>query len=125
VGTNYYALADATCDNPDHTERLHIGKLSMGWKPGLHGYPDRGLVSWARWREFLQQGRVVEDEYGEKWRGEDIVVRFEEHLARALANPQHGCRIDPARQGQRPWAPDPEREFHDAEGWDIYCGEFS
>jgi hypothetical protein len=115
MGTNFYALEDATCDNEDHRERLHIGKRSGGWKFGFRAHPERGIVSWEDWRRYLF-GRTIVNEYGETFRLADI------------ANIVAACK--------RPWGPNEitprcrvtrgdDREWHDSEGNDFYSGEFS
>lgn len=71
MSTAFYVLADATCDNPAHTEQVHVGTSSGGWKFLWHAYPadlvrPRGvpvLETRAQWEDWLAT-RTIEDEYG-------------------------------------------------------------
>lgn len=69
MGTNYYFKAPekepcACCGRPYETERLHIGKSSMGWCFSLHAIPELGLTDWPEWERYLEtaNGEIV-DEY--------------------------------------------------------------
>lgn len=129
MGTNFYVDADATCNNPAHTEQLHIGKSSGGWKFGHRGYPDLGLMSWEAWLQFLP-GRVIHDEYGREVSLPELRSIVENRVA-PRGRGQAICRIEPDAWeravgfGDRWMPPDPEREFHDPAGNDFTIGEFS
>lgn len=114
MGTNFYALADATCDNPEHTERLHIGKSSGGWKFGFHAIPERGLTSWAAWADFLAE-RIIVNEYGEEMTLFEFTPTVED---RWVPPNLDGLRCRVGLHGD-------DRDFHDDEGYDFYVGEFS
>lgn len=123
MGTNFYTDADATCNNPEHTETLHIGKSSGGWKFGFHAIDRLGLVSWAAWREFLRD-RPIRDEYG-------VTLTLDEFTARVTdRGDAPWCRVAPSSEcrangyGGR-WRPDPDHEFHDPEGFDFSRHDFS
>lgn len=126
MGTNYYVNDDPTCNNPAHTEKLHIGKSSMGWKFGFHAIPEHEppLTSWAAWQEFLA-GRTIEDEYGTKFTLDEFRLVVEYRMAPS----DHGqpiCSVNPASIGFRGQATESdERRYHDSEGYDFFDGEFS
>lgn len=67
MGTNYYhkdyAGACPTCGQVAPSK--HIGKSSWGWPFGLHIYPEDGIVSLHDWFKRLEDGGVIENEYGE------------------------------------------------------------
>lgn len=127
MGTNFYTVADPVCDNPAHTERLHIGKSSAGWKFGFRAYRDRDLVSWEAWRLFLV-GRPITDESGARIELAELVERVENRTTpRDLDRPI--CRVTPTPEevmvgfaGR--WHPN-DRDFHDPDGYDFYDGVFS
>ena len=127
MGTNYYTPGDPTCDNPDHTSRLHIGKSSAGWKFGFHGIPDLGLTSWQAWREFLADRPVI-DEYGQMVSLEDF-TRIAERRRVGETERHLICRVEPTPEdiaigfgGRRPPA---GSDYHDSDGHDFNDGEFS
>lgn len=137
MGTNFYVDADPTCDNPAHTERLHIGKSSGGWKFGFRAYPDRGLVSWEAWQAFLAddarrrpvfgmrpRGRTITDEYGTELTPAEFAG-----IVEAKQAADAWCRVAPspdciARGFGGMWSARAE-EFHDPAGYDFHDGEFS
>jgi hypothetical protein len=119
VSTNYYAEGDATCNNPEHTELLHIGQSAGGWKFSFHGIPDRGLTSWAAWRDFLA-ARSITDEYDRPLTLDEFAEVVEKRWTpNGRIEPR--CRVehrnDLGRGGQE--------EYHDADGFDFYNGTFS
>ncbi|MGX7709216.1 hypothetical protein [Methylobacterium sp. Gmos1] len=62
--TSYYVDIEPTftCCKKD-SEKLHIGKSSLGWEFLFVPYPEHGLTSFAAWKEYLQSREIV-DEYG-------------------------------------------------------------
>lgn len=126
VGTNFYTDADPTCDNPEHTERLHVGLSSFGWKFLFQGYPDRGLTSWTAWRVFLA-GREIRDENGRTLTLDEFTERVENRAVPQGELPF--CRITPSARcravgfGGR-WEPRND-EYHDPQGYDFCDSEFS
>lgn len=64
MGTNYYAELDR-CENCGRSDRLHIGKSSVGWQFIFRCHTDRepSLCSWVEWQKVLAKARIV-DEYG-------------------------------------------------------------
>jgi hypothetical protein len=129
MSTNYYAEDEATCNNPAHTETLHIGKSSGGWKFGFHGIPDHEppLTSWRAWREFLAD-RIITDEYGRTLTLDEFRDVVEKRYTPTGAAGPH-CRVRPTAltirngYGGR-WSED-HGDYHDADGFDFYDGEFS
>lgn len=66
MGTNYYTLKKEPCPTCAHGgEDYHIGKSSAGWKFLFASYPNEGLTTAAKWREFLET-RKIRDEYGDE-----------------------------------------------------------
>jgi hypothetical protein len=64
MSTNFYA----TWPNQaaDDTERLHIGKRSVGWEFLWRAYPGMGITSVEAWRGFFAHPFVtIESEGGE------------------------------------------------------------
>ena len=118
MGTNYYADDDATCNNPAHVERLHVGKSSGGWKFGFHGIPthEPALTSWAAWREFLT-GRTIWDEYGRALTLDEFADVVEKRYT-PTGRKAPLCRA--RENAQNEW----HRDYHDDEGFDFYDGEF-
>lgn len=133
MGTNFHTDADPTCNNPAHTDALHIGKSSAGWKFGFRAYDDRGLTSWAAWRAFLK-GREIRDEYGHTLTLDEFAERVTNRMIPAGEETPF-CRVEPSPGcralgygGQ--WCPPEDTEhgpmrFHDPEGFDFDRGEFS
>lgn len=67
MGNNYYwhgTPACPTCGRRD--EPMHIGKSSAGWRFSFQGYPDRDppIMTWQAWKQHLQAGGEIIDEYG-------------------------------------------------------------
>lgn len=62
MGTNYY-LHFNHCNYCNRSEKLHIGKSSIGWVFHFQSYDDRKLKTVADWKEFLKLNRIF-DEYG-------------------------------------------------------------
>lgn len=107
MGTNYYAQIGfcECCKRPG--EELHIGKSSSGWAFLFMPHPDRGLTTWAAWKDYLATV-PIKDEYGD-----DVV------LAELIA-------LVDAKQGQwthetcpdSAWGPYPRTGSMDPDG---YC----
>lgn len=147
MGTNYFTYADSTCNNPAHTERLHIGKSSAGWEFGFQGYPDKGLTSWRAWREFLSDDghghpRYIEDESCQTLTLErltEIVDRVGYKPPDLSREPTHryahsesysGCEgkggfICHVKSEERNHPDLSQRSYHDPEGYDFTNSEFS
>lgn len=132
MGTNYYVEDDPTCNNPEHTETLHVGKSSAGWIFGFQAYPEKGLISWAAWQAFLTN-KEIKDEY-------ERSITFDEfrHLVESkqrsegrdpgkknISRMDLAVRRNPDIWGPHYIEPDPDREWSDPEGYDFYSGEFS
>ena len=126
MGTNFYTTGDPTCDNPEHTATLHIGKSSGGWKFGFHAIPDLGLTSWEAWRTFLA-GRTITDEYGTRLSLAEFTKKVEERWTpEGLDRPI--CRVSPTpeeiRRGFGPTYTSDPRYFHDPDNYDFCDGNF-
>lgn len=110
MGCNYYwrevtAKACVHCDRDAEYTFLHIGKASAGWTFSFRAHPDRGLVTWAAWRELLKsdRGQIV-DEYDHVSSFADfenrVMIRKQQKDFRthAIAHPS-GCFLDPEGHG--------------------------
>jgi len=73
MGTNYYLVNK--CEHCGHEKRIHLGKMSAGWRfslqtPPLEATPDGILAikTWAAMREWLGKSipekGCIENEYG-------------------------------------------------------------
>lgn len=117
MGTNFYVEADPTCNNREHTERLHIGKRSGGWKFLFHSIPERGLASWKAWQEFLANRKILGDDGAVM-----SLVTFAEMVESLQDEPN--CLIERNERRSTPsW--NMRNEYHDLEGFDFTEGNFS
>jgi hypothetical protein len=77
MGTNYYVktgrkhMVECYACGRKHreAETFHIGKSSCGRYFTLHAIPEKGLLDFASWKNFLEAvmkepGAKIEDEYG-------------------------------------------------------------
>lgn len=126
MGTNYYYHANV-CQHCARSDRLHVGKKSMGWTFHFRGYRDRpdgldliSLTDWERLFKTTTAGILV-DEY------ERVIENPLEWLA-GLERPtlgQQKLEDSPERRGSYAPIPDPKTEWRDSEGFAFYDGEFS
>ena len=66
MGTNYYACYNY-CEHCKREDRLHICKLSLGYRPIFQAYKNEKfkIVSWRDWKDFLEKpGVLIKNEYG-------------------------------------------------------------
>lgn len=131
MGTNFFVEADPTCNNPEHTKTLHIGKSSAGWKFGFHGIPELGLTSWDAWQTFLER-RTITDEYGRAYTLDEFKVWAERHSRPGDPPPPAIgwiCRVEPTPEminvGYSGRYSFDNGDYHDPQGYDFYDGEFS
>jgi hypothetical protein len=120
MSCDYYVDLDPTCNNPTHNQRTSVCHSANGWKILLSSQPERGLTSWAAWRQFLV-GRRITDEYGKVW-GYDEFVRFVEGKQGPLKSGEPPwCHLDRSHPGYGGHGQpvDPETEYHDPEGYDM------
>jgi hypothetical protein len=80
MGTNYYVHTPAcanACEHCSASERLHLGKSSIGWRFGFQAEED-----WTReqayglWLERAKSGEI-RDEYGETITLDDLLALIE------------------------------------------------
>lgn len=110
MGTNYYVKAVPAecpcCHRP--FEKLHIGKVSSGWRFSFRAYPEQDLMSFAKWKARLaHSGTQIVDEYGNDVSFDDFVKVVTDHFAGELS------------------AYDIKGEFVDPDGHPFYHYEFS
>lgn len=127
MGTNYYVAANH-CDKCERYDReYHIGKSSVGWSFAFRGYRAEGLVSWAAWRQFLKDQRIV-DEYNRVIEYDEFVDMIETLKAPDYVNPNTGRKNqqpnEAGRSGKYPWF-DPEYDWDDLQGYAFSAREFS
>ena len=103
--TSFEVDADPTCDNPAHTETLHVGNSAGGWKFSWHAYPHLGLTSRAAWEDYLAT-RVITSESGQ----EMSLVTFLEYIE---------------VRGDAVCAVTHFRGYHDDKGHDMFEGSWS
>lgn len=69
MGTNYYHRTNL-CGECGRYDQTHIGKLSFGWEFSFQAvYDTEGKLevgSWRKWRERLERGGEVWNEYGQQ-----------------------------------------------------------
>lgn len=80
VSTNYYWLEDGEshCSTCGCSEKVHIGKRSVGWKFLLHLYSDRRILSLSDWQYMWTGTGIIEDEYGRKIKTKEMLEIIEE-----------------------------------------------
>lgn len=108
MGTNYYAVRGRCpeCGRYDESDRLHIGKSSIGWPFLFHAVPEKGLVDWASWRRYLAEpGVEILDEYNGKSSVEGldaliVVKRRHSQDAHVLALNRRTSDGDQVREGE-------------------------
>lgn len=127
MGTNYY-LVD-TCSHCGHETQFHIGKSSGGWVFAVHIYPDKGLKTWADWKEFLKD-KSIEDEYGiyvELNRLIEIVENRKSHTSHTLDKEWYSRNYaEPGPNGLVRSKVDGTRCVGHGEGtWDYFINDFS
>lgn len=68
MGTNYYVRTPAcanACEHCSESERVHIGKTSVGWRLLFQGdtdwAPEQVMAEWMK----LAESGPIEDEYGQ------------------------------------------------------------
>lgn len=70
MGTNYYYQPqNKTCHHCGHdpSQRIHIGKSSVGWYFSLHVYDEGyGPKNLDDWKSLWESGGLIQDEYGEQ-----------------------------------------------------------
>lgn len=82
MGTNYYHVQNAKpececCKRPFETEKVHIGKSSVGWVFALHVIPEKGIVSLADWALlWLDRDSYIEDEYHARLTPQEMLSRI-------------------------------------------------
>jgi hypothetical protein len=92
MGTNVYWV--------EGDRRLHVGKFSVGWVFAMQVLPEEGLQSLEDWKERIEAGGRLENEYREG-------VPLSEFLAQVTE------RSWDRRWNNRPWLGyKNEREFH-------------
>lgn len=71
MGTNYYIWVDT----PDGgSEKIHIGKSSMGWVFSLRIYEEKRILSLYDWIPlFLNSENVIRDEYGQQIKATEML----------------------------------------------------
>ena len=134
MGTNYYAIRDASppcdhCGRYDEAERLHIGKSSAGWCFALHVIPDRGLTDLPEWMALLSSpGWRIEDEYGRATTVNDLRDIITNRSSSAPPLTDHWRRENHAVQGPTGLARAAIGDNcigHGSGTWDLIAGEFS
>lgn len=103
LGTNYYAKINpcSECGRPE--KRIHLTKLSMGWKPMIKRHRDHegNIIYYSgfeEFKEFLRRDNIaVEDEYHEEIDPEELIEKIEK---------KHE---------------NDDNQFHDGYGFDNYC----
>jgi hypothetical protein len=67
MGTNYYVQTDSclqACEHCSASERIHLGKSSIGWRFSFQAQPDWGaLNAFTEWVKLAMSG-VITDEGG-------------------------------------------------------------
>jgi hypothetical protein len=125
MGTNYYVSKNhCECCNRSENE-YHIGKASYGWQFAFSGYRWNNLTTWASWKEFLKNQRIV-DEYGNVIAYEAFIELVESLAPGTLSssgrpNLNHN---ECGRTDKYPWF-DPEHDWDDPEGYAFTDREFS
>lgn len=66
MGMNYYSVREL---GNGISERIHIGKSSCGWVFLLHRVPERGLVKWGDWVDYLRKADIQDED------GNDVSFR--------------------------------------------------
>lgn len=106
MGTNYYA--------EDGEEKVHIGKLSVGWEFMFHA-SENGPQSWQDWKVYLHEKKIV-DEYEKKVSFRDFIRLVESTKYPGARNHTRYCR-----QHYK----DDHSGRLDPEGWSFTFGCFS
>jgi hypothetical protein len=115
MSVNYYAFGPFPGGEPDG-EGLHIGQAAQGWRFLLRAHADQGLTSFAAWKSFLFRTDVtIRSESGYEVSPEEMGMLIVERRDRA------GLPLK-ARFGIR--GPSRPEESRDAEGFELYDGEF-
>ncbi|WP_407563309.1 hypothetical protein [Streptomyces sp. 184] len=99
MGTNYYVQTPAcenACEHCGQTERIHLGKSSIGWRFHFQAYPDwpRG-DAFNRWLQLAISG-PISDEYGK-------TVVLPDLLSLIYNKSEHRSHSDLDDPGQRQW----------------------
>jgi hypothetical protein len=70
MGTNYYYDINK-CPTCHRSEKLHIGKSSVGWKFNFQS--EKGIRSWDEWKDFIKSnpGKII-DEYDKELTLEEL-----------------------------------------------------
>lgn len=118
--TAFYTDADPTCDNPAHTERVHVGTSAGGWKFLWHAYPadsvrPRGvpvLEARTQWEDWLAT-RTIEDEYGRVYSLVSLLERIDDPDERQSEGKSHST-ISGLKQNL----------IVDADGHELMSGEW-
>lgn len=131
MSTNYYVnepVCQCPCPHCTAEEHPHIGKHSGGWEfmfSAVHG-----PRSWAEWKQYLQGGKSVINEYDEVIETEKFIRLVEatrnpntknqgQYLLSQYLNKYGGSY----RAGMKEFL---EKDiFFDEEGWAFWLTEFS
>jgi len=71
MGTNFYTKI-IKCKYCKNSERVHLGKSSIGWKFTLQANGYRFYKNWDEMKEWLR-GRPIKDEYGKRISRADFI----------------------------------------------------
>ena len=68
MGTNYYVQTEpcpTACEHCSASERIHLGKTSVGWRFSFQAQPDWGpLNGFIEWMKLAMSGFIT-DQYGD------------------------------------------------------------
>lgn len=118
MSVNYYAFGPFP-DGEAEGEGLHIGQYASVHRFLLRAHPDRGLTSLAAWMDFLRQPHVViRAEHGRQLSVDEMekTIREREDGRGWPRKARFGVRR--SRGSLR------SGEMVDAEGFELYAGEF-
>ncbi|WP_282797822.1 hypothetical protein [Streptomyces sp. CC224B] len=114
MSVNYYAFGPSGGELDG--EGLHIGQAAGSFRFLLRAHPDRGLTSFAEWKNSLFRKDVtIRAESGYEVSAQDmemLILQRQDRAGRPL-RARFGIR-GPSRPGQ----------IRDAEGYELYDGEF-
>lgn len=122
MGMNYYHEINI-CNHCGRSDKVHIGKSSIGWTFNFHGFRDAEnpyaipVMFWKTWKMVLlgTENSLIRDEEGKVISFEDF-VNLVESKKRAKLNHTIYCREDcPEHAAAHCWLDDDGNSFTDTE----------